>query len=200
MSDVKLSFGKCSFRNTSGSWLSAVVTYPFKRVGVSQCFKVKGTTVFPASTAPQINGKMFQSSFDLPDGTILLLQANHRAKGANLRDGAIFIRVREKGPRLLVLAKMVPAMESTLGENMSMFEGCGDILSYEEVVSLGYAPPYSYERNYCNAQEIKECFEVVGFSQGTAPKPELRAVESAKGEVKAIAVAPAPARRMRLGK
>src|SRR5574337_27408 len=161
MSDVKVSFGKTTYRNTSGSWLAAVVTHPFLRKGCSQAFKKKGTIVFPASTAPQINGNMYQDSFDLPDGTILLLQANHRAKGANLRDGALFIRVREKGPRLLVLAKMVPAADSTLGENISMFEGCGDILSYEEIVSLGFAPPYSYERTYCNAQEIKECFEII---------------------------------------
>lgn len=196
MNSIEIIFGKTSFTNTSSSWLVAKIDPPFFRIALNKLFKRQGQpTIFPGSAHPEINGKVIRELHYVPDGTIVLLQAQHTAKGVRLRDGSLFIRIRKSGSQLRIFAKTIPAQGLALNENLLMFFGNGDILSVEDLKGMGVIPPPQYVRGFCNQEEIRQCFQFDEQKLSTTTdKPKNKVVEVSETEKVTITL-PAPPRR-----
>ena len=197
---VMCGFGKAVFAAMSSSLLSAVVEAPFKRTATSQKFKKSQPTQrYPVTLHPTIGGMMFQDYFDLPDGTLILLQNQHRARSTPMRDSTVFIRVRQTGASLVIYARIPPSSDSLVGDQFIAFTGRGDLVEWDELPALGITVPTYYRRTYANAEEREECFTIdVVEDQKTTAKPEMKLVEVAGKEAIPIMVVPTPRRNIRI--
>jgi hypothetical protein len=195
---VSIGFGKETFSVSSASLSAFVVEPPFNRTLPSKKFKRQGALQkFPVSNHPEINGYMYLDSVgDIPDGTIILLQASQRYRATPLRDGAIFIHLRATGPMLAVQATLPSAIESTLTGGFLAFQGRGDILAVDELKTYGIEPYKNYITAYTDDEEVAECYTIQVVSPEIEGKPNYDTVKTPDGEV--LVVKAKPRRKMNL--
>ena len=106
MSIVQIGYGKVNYDVSSATLTSFVVEQPFDRVLASKALsKSSQTQRLPSSDTPNINGWLYHDTLNAPDGTIILVQMQARSHGLSVRDGSVFLRVRDGGPMMLIIAK-----------------------------------------------------------------------------------------------
>ncbi len=182
---ISIGFGKETFSTSSASLSAFVVGENFERTLPSKKFKRQGNCQrFPASTHPEINGYLYLDSVaNVPDGTIILLQASHRYRATPIRDGAIFIAIRSTGPMLTVNATLPSAVESTITGGFLVFQGRGDILTEDDFGTYGIKPPRSYINGFLDEEEVAECYTISEMAPALAEKPTYDSVEDRDGNV-----------------
>lgn len=193
---VSVAFGKANF-TTAGITIAAfVVEPPFQRSLLSKKLPATGRLHSTAVGGPN-DGSILAGEFHPKEGTLIAMQCRRTERGAIMADGTVFIRVRESGPLVHVLAKLPQHASNRIGSSVSIFMGRGDLLSSKEVRGLGVALPTSYVKSYMHPEEVEECFDLEELSPETSAKPVVELVTNRDGEVVALAVKPVQ-RRMRV--
>ena len=197
MQTVQIGYGKINFPRKSMSLSGFVVEDGFKRVLVSKRYaKVGRTNVQPVSNTPDLDGYLYTDNVNVPDGTIICIQASSRVRGMSVADGAIFIRVREAGAGLLIRAKLPAGGLSTVH---CVFSGHGDILAFDELAAEAITVPDNFAKGFMAVDEIDELFTVTEIVPARVAPPRLEVHISDSGkEVKLNVIK--PARRMRIRK
>jgi hypothetical protein len=194
---VSVGYGRENFKTTSVSLAAFVVTEGFNRTLPSKTFKRNGTCQkFPASVHPEVNGYLFLDSVHVPEGTVVMVQAQHKVNGSGFRDGAMFIHTRADGPMLAVKARLPTAQESTLTGDFLVFQGRGEIMTAEELESLGMEPPASWARAFLSEEEVEECYKVELIAPAIRDKPDTEIVTDREGQH--VVVPKRPGRKIRL--
>lgn len=198
---ISVGYGKQSFSGSNASFSAFVVTPQFERNLPSKVFGRQGSCQrFPASEHPDINGHMFTDSIpNVPDGTIIALQASHRQKATPVRDGAVFLCTRATGPMLTVSAMMVPARESKLQRHFLVFQGRADILDPDDLEAYGIRPNKNYLRNFTDEEEVAECYIIQEIGAQIAAKPVVEIAEDRDGNKVTLQRRPGRKRTLRRG-
>lgn len=199
LQSISIGFGKINFDNSSASLSAYVVEPPFVRNFPSKVYNRQGKLqVFPVSQHPEINGTLHIDTLQIPqDGAILLFQNSHRMRGSPIRDGAVWIRLREQGPALTVAAKLMPHRESMVGESFLVFQGRGDLIGLEDAAESGIVPSRSWVDGFMIAEEIAEQFDIHELSPERSAKPRLERIKTMSGNEVTLKVS-APGRRIRV--
>lgn len=159
-----IGFGKCTFPTTTLR-LSAFAVSD-NTVFVDKAFPVLQKIWIPTSLHDKYDGGFFNQVFDIPDGTILRLQASKTYRGLVSSEAAIHIRVRSDAATLSV-ALITPVDRRNDLDQVSAFMGRGDILSSDELLEMGVELSKSFVNRFLCIDEINECFIV------TEIEPEL---------------------------
>jgi len=186
---VSIGYGKENFSQLSVSLMSFVVTAPWVRTLAGRAFQKQGSTqAYPASAHPDINGMLYQDTIEMPEGTLLLIQASHRYRGASTRDGAFFFQLRANGPMTIVKADLPADRDALNTGKFLMLQGRGDILTCAEAEEAhGLVLPRNFENQFFDEEEVNESFTFSITEQGT-PRPKTEKVELADGTVASVAV------------
>lgn len=194
---VTLGFGSANFPLTYAGLTCQRVQPPFRRESGVTTGKSSG---FGSGTeylvgAVQERGRVWVRDVAHEQGTILLLQAAWRRSGAPVRDGAIFLRLREHAARWSIKYKLPRDRENVLGGETIAFEGNADILTYEEMAGFGLEVPRTYRDKFLSEEEVDECFVIRQLEEARAARPGLVLVgEGASAKI--VEVAQTPMRRM----
>jgi hypothetical protein len=115
--------------------------------------------------------------------------------GSPIRDGALFIRLRD-GATLWSISAYVPTNhENVCGDNITLFSGYADILGEDELKFFGLDVPRSWIDKFMDHQELEECFRIVQVAAERLPRPSMQAVSTPTG-IQMREVAEEPARRL----
>lgn len=198
ISTVLVGYGKVTYPYNSATLASFVVTPEFTReASTKKLLKTTKTIVVPATTTPKNDGYMYIDKLDAPDGCILLCQLQVRSLGASVRDGAVFIRVRESGPLISVTANLPLGGQPECPETHAAFNGRGDVLDLEDLAVMNIVPSDRYINAFMSEVEIAECFCIEELSSGREGKPIVVQEVNSAGET-VMLVAPRARRNIRI--
>lgn len=178
--DISISYGKATFSSQSVKLANFVYPPGQAREVVSSQYKDKASVYVPVSAYADYDGSFNLSSYDVPEGAILCVQAIRTFNGTLAAEAAVFLRVRSQGPLLSIALKLPPHARSIVqGNIVSAFQGRADIVSAEEAVGYGAIIPDWYVRKYTNTEEIEECFDITEIDPEISASPQVvRVVES----------------------
>lgn len=201
---IDLAYGKANFSGTLATFgvmkLNQNVDVPFKRESAATTGRrIKGADQSTPVGYLDMHGVIVSCKVEHQQGSIILLQVSWKRSGIGLRDGAVFIRLREGAPLLTVHANLPTSRENRYGESFQMFSGYGDILSPHDLKVLGVEVPRGWASSFMSPEEIKECFIVRQIRPETIPRPQLAAVATSEG-IKMREIAQEPMRRIRVNK
>lgn len=191
---ISVGFGRETFQFSSASFSAFVVDAPFTRTLPSKKFKRQGSCQrFPVSQHPEINGFLYLDSVaQVPDNTVILLQASHRRGAVPSADGALPIVLRSTGPLLSVNATLCADASATLTGDFLVFQGRGDVATARDLASYGIVVPKNYVNGFMDEEEVAECFTINTVAPQIAEKPRFEAAKDRDGEVVMV-----PQRRVR---
>lgn len=200
MQVVQIGYGKAVFPDASATLATFAVEPPWVRQFPNTKFEAVGKAQpFGVTEFPQISGNLMLASLTIPDRSVLCLQLSQRANGLPVRDGAVWLSVREKGPSITVAGNLPVHHESLLGPRFLMFQGRADVLSSDDVHDAGYEPLRAWVDAYMYEEEVEECFEVVELGPEIESKPRTEIVTSLSGE-KVKILGATSRRRIRISK
>ena len=192
---VSVGYGKENFSTQSASIAVFNVMPDFKREFPSKVFRRQGGLQrYPASQYPEVNGYLFLESMVVPEGAILCIQASHRYRGSPIRDGAVFVRVRNDGPTLLIKAKLPANAEALVSGDFLVFQGKADLMGLDDLAVYGVFPPNNWSGAFLDSEEVLECFIIDEIAKESAPRLAVERVETSDGE--AVIVAKRRTRRL----
>lgn len=194
---VTLGFGKANFPNTYASFTCQRVSAPFVRdsgvsSGRSMGFNSGQEYMVGAVTE---HGSVYVRPVEHEQGRVLLLQTGWRRNGVPIRDGAIFLRLRETAAKWEIRFKVPLDHGNVIGADFIGFTGRADILSADELGTFGLEVPRSYRQKFMSEEEVDECFVLRRLEEERSPRPNLMIVGAGK-EAKIVEVAQAPSRRI----
>ena len=192
---VQLGYGKANLANVLATYASMKVTAPFNRVTAIQSGKRIGQQHTTPVGRHDLNGALINSTVAHPYGTVILITASWKRRGASVRDGALFIRLRFGAPTYSIQAKVPVSHESICGDSFTVFAGMGDIMNADELALLGILPNRAYLEKFMSLEELEECFTITQLAGESAPRPSISAVAGPNGTV-VREVLPAPQRRL----
>lgn len=196
--EVLIGFGKVNLSDTLATYASLTVEAPFKRVSaIATGKRVTGSDHRSAVSNWEGNGAIYHQKVRHAVNTVILSQVSWSRNRSGLRDGSVFIRLREKGPLLSVNAFLPLGRESTLGDRVCVFLGRGDIMDANELRVLGIEIPHRYQDTYMDQAELAECFEVIEQLPEIQPRPVIARIATDQG-VQLTEMPVAPRRRLRL--
>ena len=196
---VTVTFGKANFERAMATLAAFLVAASWDRSTAINYGRVnpRDKVWYPATNDPE-HGKGFTSvKIEYEEGSILLFQARRTRGGMTIADAGVFVRLRSSAPLISLLAALPPSVESMLGDNIMAFQGRGDILSVDELRTLGIEVPRSYVSIYMDEDEVEERFSTREIASATVERPTFVRVATTTG-TKAQAVAADPIRRVRL--
>lgn len=156
-----------------------------------------GSREIPASTDGYAgHGKWYLDNYFSTPGRVIRIQAGNSSNGSPVADGIVLILLRDDAPLIRVRVNLRANRLATYNQ-LPVFVGRGDVLDLGEYEDHGVVFTERYLRNCANPEEIKELFEVDVLEAGTA-KPTMVEVRRPDKSVTKVAVAPEPARRIRM--
>lgn len=194
---VTLGFGKANFPVTYASFTCQRVTAPFVRdSGVSSGRSLGFNTgqEYMVGTIKE-RGSVYVRPVEHPQGQVLLLQAGWKRNGVSIRDGAIFLRLREGAAKWEIRFKIPLDNGNVIGADFVGFVGHADMLTAEDMGTFGFEVPRSYRQKFMSDEEVEECFTIRRLDDERAPRPNLMVVGTGK-EAKVVEVAQQPRRRI----
>lgn len=197
MMNVRLGYGTANFSNTAARYANYKVSAPFHRTSSLTSGRQTGNKVSANPGRHSHSGYLVQENVEHPVGTILLLQVSWFRSGAPIRDGALFLKLRDGAPVYNINARVPTDYGNTFGDMFQMFSGMGDVLSVEDLARENIELNASYEKKFMSEDEQEECFSIVQISPGRLPRPALVEIESPTGTVLAE-MSDTPVRRLRL--
>lgn len=196
---VALGFGKAAFPRASCTVAMLQVEAPFVRSLATKKLSRKGMQATISSGKLSMDGAFYAGSYEVPEGTILFVQANQTRGGNRIADAVIPLRVRAKGPFISVLAHLPRDARNLIGDSICVFDGRADVLTLEELQALGIEPSPGYINGYMNPEEVEECFMVSVLQPEIEAAPTVVIVTNSSGEAVALK-STAVRRRMRIRK
>lgn len=194
-SHVTLGFGKANFPDTSASYTCQKVEGPFVRVSAVTSGKpLSGGREYLPGRIPH-RGTIWVRPVEHPEGTLILLQASWKRNGAPIRDGAIFLKLRNQGAQWEIDFKVPTDHENVIGDRVRAFEGRCDVLGALELTNMGIEIPRMFRDKFMSDEEVDECFYITRVSSEIAARPQRVLVGEGR-EAKVVEMAAAPARRM----
>lgn len=178
---IRLAYGKANFSNTYATYAAMKVTAPCQRVTAITTGKRHGNidTLFPGRH--EMNGALRLANVEHEYGTVILLQASWKRKGAPIRDASLFMRLRMGAPLYNVRAYLPRDHENILGEDFVVFSGYADILAADELEQIGIEVGRSYVSKFMETEEVEECFNVTQLQTETVGRPQLTAIITPTG-------------------
>ena len=193
---VTLGFGKANFPITLTTLTCFRVATPFVRdSAVNSGKQNRGTYREYQLGAIKPQGSVYTVDVEHPQGTIVLLQAAWKRRGAPIRDGAVFLRLRDGAPKWKIKARLPTEHENHHGDLALMFEGYADILAPDDLSTYGIEAPRHWREKFMSMEEVEECFTLEQMQQERIPRPSLLIVND-KGGKRLVKVAAAPPRRL----
>jgi hypothetical protein len=191
-------FGTLTLSTMTVSILSQIVTAPFLRVSsLSRGNKVARSYREYLAGASSHYGKFYSQDLTHPDGTIFLITSGWKRRGTAVREGSVFLRVREDGALWQIGATLPDSQEHNLGGTFPVLRARGDILGAADLPQYGLAIPGYFAGRYLSTEEIEECFVFDQLNPQRTARPNTLLVPQAAGGVKVLEVATAPVRRLR---
>jgi len=199
MQSIQVGFGKANFPTASVTIAGFVVEPEFIRTLASKKLGKDGRTIMiPVSDHPQVDGYLYSERIYAPEDTVILIQTSTKQGPIRVRDGSIFVRVREDGAALLITAHIPHHARCTLRDhNHVVFSGNGDILSVNDLSSMGIDVPKNYVNAYMDPEELEETYTVVEIHEAVRSAPKVEVHEKEDGTLVSLKV-DAPVRRMRI--
>lgn len=194
---IKLGFGKANFRITLATFACQRVTAPFVRESGVTSGRSLGFNAGHEYMVGAIRewGSVYNRDVEHPQGTVLLLQAAWRRSGVPIRDGAIFLRLREGAPKWEIRFKIPLDQGNVIGSDFIGFLGHADLLTHEDMGTFGFEVPRSYRQKFMSDEEVEECFTIRQAESERLPRPNLMIVGAGK-DAKVVEVAQEPRRRL----
>lgn len=199
MQSIAIGYGKATFSTSSVTLAGFAVEAPFIRTLASKKYdKQHATQRTPVSAHPDIDGWLFLDTVLAPDGAVFMVQMQFKYRGSGLRDGAIFIRARREGASIVISAKLPADARSTLTTNRhTVFSGCGDILTLEELQELDIDLSKNFVSAFMDEEEVAECFNVSIITPAVSAAPKEEKHITPTGEEVKLRIERSP-RRMRV--
>lgn len=197
MMNVRLGYGNANFANTVARYSNFKISAPFQRVSAVTSGRNAGNKTSANPGRFDHSGYLIQQNVEHAFGTILLLQVSWLRSGAALRDGAIFLKLREGAPTYNINATVPTDHDNSFGDRFTMFSGMADILSAEDLQREEIVLNRSYASKFMEEDEQEECFSIFQVAPGRLPRPSLVEIESPTGTVLAE-MSQTPSRRLRL--
>ena len=195
---VSIGYGKVTFDSSSVSLVCFAVEPTFARDFPAKKYPQRGRVqTFPASQYPDVNGTLMLNTLEVPDGAILCLQSSHRSNGISMRDGAVFLRVREQGPLLVINSNLPVNRASLLTSTHVMFQGRADLLSLDELADEGILPNKGWIEGFMEPDEISQCFDIEQLDSEKSAPPKVEVLTGMSGEKVALKTSQ-PTRRIRV--
>lgn len=194
---VLIGVGKANLSTAFASYSSFAVSAPFLREGALNKGKRIGAWTTTNVGTTDHNGVLHGVLLDVPEGTVVLVQASGRRNGSPVRDAAVFLALRAHGPLVSIEARLPLGRDNVLGESFTLFRANADILGVEDLDILGIEPSDNFKDRFMNDEEIDECFNVQVLMDGLVPKPRAEEVVSPEGVIMR-ALPQAPRRKMRI--
>ena len=194
---IYIGFGKANLRTTMASYASFIVSPEFLREGTMNKGKRIGGWSAHNVGVTEHNGALYNVTMDVPENSILLVQASERRMGASVRDGAVFIELQPHGHLVSVDARVPQGNDNVYGSSHTLFRGNGYILGEEELLERGVEPTPSFVSRFMQGDEIDECFNVMTLMEGLRERPKAEEVVSPEGIVRRV-LPQAPRRRLRV--
>ncbi len=197
----KVSYGKANFSNVLSTYGSFKISPPFVRVTALTSGKRlsnSSSSVIPVGRFEH-NGVLISQAVEHTAGTVILLTSKWMRGPKVLREGALFVRLRDGAPWWDVVASVPTAADNVCGDSFSMFNGRGDILTADELKLLSIEVGRTFIGRFMNEEELNECFRLVKLGESTIPRPAISAIATPSG-IEMREIAQEPLRRMVLRK
>lgn len=195
---IGIGFGKANYSNVLMTVAALKVEAPFKRTSaMNSGVQVSGTKGWTPAGLHEMNGGFTRIRVAHENGCVILLQASWMRGGSPIRDGSLFIRLRQGAPHYLVNSRVPTANGNSIGDQVLGFDGMGDILTPDEIRIAGLDVPRWYTGRYMDPEELEECFRIQLVAPETVPRPSLQAIATPEG-VQVREVPNLPQRRIRL--
>lgn len=195
---VELGYGKANLSNTLATYASMRVQAPFVReTAINTGRRVPASDNAIPVGKFDLNGALLSCKVEHPSNTIIMVRAQWTRKGALLRQGALFFRLREGAALYDVRAKVPLGPDNMCGDTFLIFGGYGDLLTPDELALHGIEVPRKFRADFMAADEIAECFTVRQLRAETQSRPVLQAVATAEG-VQMREIPAGPQRRINL--
>jgi hypothetical protein len=194
---IELGFGKANLSNTFATYANMLVTPPFKRISAIAAGKRGGGGGADQVGTHQDNGVIVRNRVEHAWGSIILLQVAWKRGGVPIKDGAIFIRLRQGAPLYRILGILPMGRDNLLGRTFVMFSGYGDIMNEEDLTMANLQVNRSYTQKFMSEEELEECFEITQLAPATQERPSVTAVATPEG-IQLRELGAIPARRFRI--
>lgn len=195
-----LGFGKANLPGTYASIACFRLKPPFMRdSAVNSGRQDRNYSRDYAIGAIEERGMLYQRRVEHETGTVVMLQSGWKRNGSPIRDGAIFLRLREDATEWRITAKLPLSDGNTYGAEFVVFEGRADMLNADELQTFGFEVNRSYRSRFMAREEIDECFLLQILSQERSARPSLMIVGTGE-QRRLVEVAAAPSRRLVLRK
>ncbi len=193
---ITLGFGKANFPATLATFACFRVRPPFLRdSAVTSGAQQRGQGSDYHAGAIDVHGTLYVRPVSHANGEILLFQSSWKRRGAPIRDGAIFLRLREGAAKWAIHAKLPMEPENRHGAQFKVFEGCADLLSADELMGFGLEAPRMYRQKFMSEEEVDECYVLEELQEERAARPNLLVVKDGD-KTKVVEVASKPQRRL----
>lgn len=193
---VRVGFGSVNLKNQSAKLAAFRVEAPYRRESAVSTGKTNSNwEKYPVSQYEQVNGIMYNAYTTHPNGTILMLQSSWTRGGSPIRDGAIYLRLRQEAAMLNVEARIPHGPDSRIGSSFMVFQGHADILSADDALVYKISTPHHVIDRFFTPEEVDECYEITQIIPESAPRPAHALVHTAQG-AQVCEIAPTPQRRL----
>lgn len=193
---VVIGFGKANFPDTLATFAVFRVRTPFYREsGVTTGRQIPGAYAEYLAGAHADHGSLYRKTVEHKMGDVIALQASWKRNGSPLRDGAVFLRLRDGATKWKIEAKLPRSQANRIGGEFVVFEGHADILTVDDLDEAGFALPGSWRDKFMSEEEVDECFVFEQLLAERLPRPVLTTVIR-DGKETVVEVAPKPLRRM----
>lgn len=194
---IHCGYGKANMASVLATYAAMKVTPPFHRVSAATSGKRAGQQTVTNVGTWRETGVLISAPVEHPQGTIILLQTKFMKGPMLLRDGGLFLRLREGAPLYSIMANVPTGPENVCGDQFLMFSGNADILNADELRLVGLDVPRGYLSRYMDPEELQECYRIVMVNEGHIPRPAISAIATPTG-VEMREIAQAPTRRLRI--
>lgn len=144
------------------------------------------------------HGVWYSQSYRAKNDVLLMYQFTESYRGAVSGNAAVFLRLRDDAPVVMVTAKLQPNVKATYKNSILVFSGRADVFATkEEAAKEGIVFPDSFATNYMDEEEIEELVIVQKMNNGRPP-PEKVKVKTKDGKEKTIKIRKNFRRRLRV--
>ena len=194
-------YGQATFKNRQSRILSSSVDSEGNSTQLSMVLKqVNHLGALMCNGTDATNGQFYGATYEFDsDGAIVILKHIQKFANSVAKMSLLPLRMRATGPMVIVKG-VFPFMQGFAHhEDLMVFSGRADVLSYEELEVLGSArflSPHEINKGF-DEEDRLECFEIKIGTKGVSgyqPRPDFVTVEYSDGESAGV-VLPKPHRR-----
>ncbi len=192
---ITLGYGKANFSTTLATYAAMKVVAPFIRSSAITSGVRMGQMTNTRVGEKESHGALLSAPVAHDQGTVILLQSKWMRGAALVRDGGLFLRLRDGAPLYSIIAAVPTAAGNICGDSFQVFSGYADILNVDELKLLGVEVPRGYASRFMDPEELQECYRVIQVTPERRARPSITAIATPEG-MQMREVAPTPIRRL----